>query len=92
MNMMRAVSSEGWGRLKFYKNIRQKLVEDRGFRAYFEKDTDKLPEFYTNLIKKDLGIWYEWLPEGAIYHDHKAYLHKTAKKAATVSMATSVQQ
>jgi hypothetical protein len=92
MNMMRAVSSEGWGRLKFYKNIRQKLVEDRGFRAYFEKDTDKLPEFYINLIKRDLGIWYEWLPEGAIYHDHKAYLHKTVKKAANLTLAASSQQ
>ena len=76
MNVMRAVSSEGYGRLKFFRNIRKMLIEDRTFRDYFEGESTELPQYYVDLIKKDLGKWWDWLPEGAIYHDHLAYLKK----------------
>lgn len=80
MNFMRAISSEGYGRIRFYKTIRENLVSDGNFRKFFEGETQQLPEFYINLIKKDLGIWYKWLPEGAIMHDTNAYLKKTIAK------------
>ncbi|MEO8712482.1 MAG: radical SAM protein [Parafilimonas sp.] len=82
MNFMRAISNEGQGRLKFFKQVRKNLAEDKSFRDYFERETTVLPEFYTNLIKKGLGIWWEWLPAGAIEHDANAYLHKSEKSAA----------
>ncbi|MDX2047013.1 MAG: radical SAM protein [Chitinophagaceae bacterium] len=80
MNFMRAVSQEGHGRIRFYKTVRQNLIENKPFRDYFERETDELPEFYVNIIKRDLGAWYEWLPEGSLQHDANAYLHKTAGK------------
>ncbi len=80
MNFMRAISNEGHGRLKFYRQVRKNLAEDRHFRAYFERETKQLPEFYTNIIKKGLGIWWEWLPQGAMEHDANAYLNKSLKK------------
>jgi hypothetical protein len=78
MNVMRAISSEGYGRIKFYRQVRENLVHDRAFRSYFEGETDELPDFYTNIIKRDLGPWYQWLPEGAIHHNPNAYLDKQA--------------
>ena len=27
-----------------------------------------------DLVRKDLGALWAWLPEGAMYHDHNAYL------------------
>src|SRR2546428_211339 len=66
MNFMRAISSEGWGRLRFYRQVRKNLVEDKAFRQYFEGETQQLPQFYTNIIKEDLGEWWQWLPAGAI--------------------------
>ena len=77
MNVMRAISNEGYGRIRFYKMVRKNLQEDRSFRAYFEGETTQLPLFYTNIIKKDLGIWLKWLPEGALEHDQNAYMRKT---------------
>jgi hypothetical protein len=79
MNVMRAISSEGHGRIRFYKKVREKLVTDRQFRSYFEGETKELPEFYTDIIKKDLGPWWGWLPEGSIQHNPNAYLQKTLK-------------
>ncbi|MGH2643800.1 MAG: B12-binding domain-containing radical SAM protein [Chitinophagaceae bacterium] len=80
MNFMRAISSEGYGRLRFYKKVRQNLIEDKHFRGYFEGETDQLPDFYKDIIRKDLGIWWDWLPQGALQHDPNAYSHKTIQK------------
>jgi hypothetical protein len=78
MNVMRAISSEGYGRIKFYRKVRENLIHDKAFRDYFEGETDELPDFYINIIKRDLGPWYQWLPEGAIRHNPNAYLDKQA--------------
>ncbi len=80
MNVMRAISSEGYGRLRFFRKVRKQLIEDRAFRAFFEGETTQIPDFYINLIKKDLGVWWKWLPEGAIYHDQNAYLKKKMRE------------
>ena len=80
MSFMRAISAEGRGRIKFYKQIRKQLVEDFDFRNYFEGETNQIPAFYSNIIKKTLGIWWQWLPQGAIEHNHNAYLHKSTQK------------
>lgn len=79
MNLMRAISSEGYGRLRFFRKVRQQLLENKAFRMYFEGETTELPEFYKAIIKRDLGVWWHRLPQGAIDHDPNAYLHKTAK-------------
>lgn len=80
MNLMRAVSSEGYGRLRFFRKVRKNLMDDHTFRDYFEGETDQLPSFYKNIIQNDLGVWWKWLPEEALKHDANAYLHKTALK------------
>jgi hypothetical protein len=77
MNVMRAVSNEGYGRIRFYKQVRNLLAKDMNFRNYFEGESDVLPEFYVNLIKKEMGHWWDWLPEGALTHNTNAYLDKT---------------
>jgi hypothetical protein len=74
MNLLRAVSSEGFGRLKYHRAIRRRLDTDPQFRPYFEQETARLPAFYTQLMRRDLGALWRWLPEGALDHDPNAYL------------------
>lgn len=76
LNFVRAISREGFGRLKYFKKIRHNLITDKAFRDYFEGNITPLPQFYHDIIRKDMGYMMKWLPEGAIYHDHKAYLNK----------------
>jgi hypothetical protein len=90
MNFMRAVSSEGYGRIRFFKKVRHNLVHDRSFRAYFESETKQLPQFYTNIIQKDLGQWWQWLPKGALDHDENAYLRKSASEPKVKAVAGKV--
>jgi hypothetical protein len=81
MNVVRAVSSEGFGRIRYHTMIRRLLDTDVSVRSYLEGETDRLPEFYAARIRKELGPLYGFLPEGALYHDPNAYLHATTEPA-----------
>ena len=74
MNVLRAVSSEGFGRINYHTQIRRRLDADRQLRNYLEGETTELPDFYARRIRADLGPLWEWLPEGALHHDPNAYL------------------
>ena len=86
MNLVRAVSSEGFGRIRFYKEIRNRLETDRQFRPYFEQETTELPEFYTNLVRRELGPLWHWLPAGALHHDPYAYLNAERSESTLVNL------
>jgi hypothetical protein len=74
MNVVRAISSEGYGRIKYHTEVRRRLENDRPFRRYFEQETTDLPQFYLDLARRDLGSLWQWLPEGSLQHDPNAYL------------------
>lgn len=74
MNLVRAISTEGFGRLRYYRELRRRLDEDPQVRRYFDRETNDLPEFYAAQVRRDLGDLWPWLPEGALRHDETAYL------------------
>lgn len=75
LNLIRAISTEGYGRIKAFCKIRSMLATDIQFRNYFEQETNEIPDYFINIIRKSLGPFWEWLPEGALYHDQNAYLN-----------------
>jgi hypothetical protein len=77
MNVVRAISSEGKGRIEYFTGIRERLATDSGFRDYFEGESDVLPQFFIDRVRKDLGPMWEHLPEGALEHDPYAFLKST---------------
>ncbi|MSR05746.1 MAG: radical SAM protein [Gemmatimonadetes bacterium] len=89
MNVLRAVSSEGFGRIKYYGKVREMLESDIPVRRFFEGETRELPDFYIQRMKKDLGPMWNWLPEGAIMHDENAYL-KSQASTSFVQMGAPV--
>jgi hypothetical protein len=80
MNVVRAVSEEGFGRVAYNKEILKQLNSNIKFRDYFEQETTRLPGFYLNMIRKELGPLWEWLPEGSVFHDQNAYLKSDVKR------------
>jgi len=80
MNVLRAVSSEGFGRIKYYSKVRQMLDTDLPFRRFFEGETTELPQFYVRRVKRDMGPLWDYLPPGAIMHDQNAYLKKESAR------------
>jgi len=74
MNVLRATTFEGWGKIRYFKEMVRLLEEDRAFRAFFEQESTEVPAFFVEKVKGDLGWLWEWLPEGALDHDPCAYL------------------
>jgi hypothetical protein len=89
MNLVRAISSEGFGRLKYYRELRRRLEQDRPLRAYFERETTEIPDFFIQRLKHDLGDLWPWLPPGAIQHDPNAYLHTETARLAALPQSTA---
>jgi hypothetical protein len=90
MNFVRAVSSEGFGRIKYHKKIRHMLDSDPSLKLFFKGQTTSIPSFYADRVKSDLGSFWELLPEGAIEHEPNAYLmsqNGAAAEAATTTEA-----
>jgi len=74
LNVVRAFSSERYARVKYYSETRQRLKSDHSFRSFFEQETTRIPRFLVEKIRKDLGEFWDWLPDGAIEHNPNAYL------------------
>ncbi len=83
MNVVRAVSSEGFGRIRYHTAIRRLLDTDSSVRGFLEGETQELPEFYAARIRDELGSLYQFLPPGALMHDANAYLHTSAVETET---------
>jgi hypothetical protein len=74
MNVVRAVSSEGFGRIGYYAELRRRLETDIPLRKFYEQETTELPEFFRERVRKDLGPFWSSLPPHALQHDPNAYL------------------
>ena len=75
--------------LKYYREIRRRLDEDPQFRPFFDGKTTEIPQFYIERIRKSLGPLWEWLPEGALYHDPNAYFKAHEKENSLTQLESS---
>ncbi|MFQ5680258.1 MAG: B12-binding domain-containing radical SAM protein [Gemmatimonadota bacterium] len=75
LNVLRGVTSQGRGRVRMYRQILERLHTDPAVRDFFEQETTEIPEAYARMVREELGPMWEWVPEGALVHDHKAYLN-----------------
>jgi len=73
LNVVRAVSSEGYGRIQHYGEVLRSLEADRPFRDFLEQETTEVPRFFLERVRKDLGPMWDWLPAGALDHNANAY-------------------
>lgn len=74
LNVVRAVSSERFGRVRRHVIVRRLLDTDSSVRRFLEGETVVVPRFYETRVKNDLGWLWDFLPPGALSHDHRAYL------------------
>lgn len=75
MNVVRALSSEGHGRIACNKSVLDQLHSVSRFRLFFENGNADLARFCPDHIRQDLGEMWQWLLPDAMHHSRKAYLH-----------------
>ena len=78
LNLVRALSSEGSGRIRHDGVVRARLDRDVAMSRFFEGETRTVPAFYTDRVRRDLGPLWDSLPAGALDHDPNAYLRAQA--------------
>jgi hypothetical protein len=81
MNVVRAISSEGFGRIRYHSRVRELMDADPMFLPYLTGQSTVLPQFYVDRIKRDLGTLWTHLPEGSLHHDPNAYLKSESQSA-----------
>jgi hypothetical protein len=91
MNVVRAISSEGHGRIVYHSAVRKLLDTDKTVHRYFDGESDVLPSFYEDRMRRDLGPFMSILPPGAARHDPNAYLHAEAAAPKAEGELTAVQ-
>jgi hypothetical protein len=79
LNVVRGLSSERYGRVAYFAEIRRRLESDQPFRRFFEQETLDIPPYFTQKIRRDLGRFWEWLPKGAIRHDPNTFMLPDSK-------------
>lgn len=87
MNVVRAISTEGFGRIRYHSRVRQLLDEDASFLPFFEGESGTLPQFYVDRVRGDLGDLWEQLPPGSLHHDPLAYLKDQNGSAGAGSLS-----
>jgi len=85
INLVRAISTEGRGRIRYHSEIRSRLDSDRELQRYWAGETNELPRFYRDRIQRKLGPFWEHLPQGALYHDAYAWSRLAPATGTTVS-------
>jgi hypothetical protein len=88
LNLVRALSSEGSGRIQYDTAVRRLLDEDVSVRRFFEGETSEIPAFYADRVRSDLGPLWDSLPAGGLVHDPNAYLK--SQRAVGVAAEPSV--
>jgi hypothetical protein len=89
LNVVRAISTEGHGRLKYHTELRSRLDTDPTMLAFLQGESDQVPAFYTDRLIAELGSLAQYIPEGGMVHDPLAYLKSTEAEPALVSLNRS---
>ncbi|MGH9894406.1 MAG: hypothetical protein ACREA0_20960 [bacterium] len=78
---------ERWNRVRYQSKISRMLEIDPPMRRYFEGESEVLPDYYRERIKRSLGpLWYA-LPRDALVHDQNASFNsacETSEAAAHI--------
>ena len=76
MRWVRLAETLSWrARTRYHARIRYLLDADPAVRRFMDGETDRLPDHYARTIRRQLGRLHALLPDGALTHDHLAYLH-----------------
>jgi hypothetical protein len=61
--------TEGRGRIKDLLSMMRDLRQYQDFDSFVKKRTIKVPEFMIEIVKKDLGQLWNWLPDKSLSYD-----------------------
>jgi len=86
LNVVRGLSSEGTPKIRYHGAVRRLIDTDPAMLNFMEGESDRIPDFYVSLIRRELGPVFEHLPPGSLNHDPNAFLKSEREAAAPLSL------
>ena len=62
LTLLLSLTIGGQGKIKYLQSLVNQLHIDESFRSFVRKETNIVPEFLIEKIKKDLGVLWKWCP------------------------------
>jgi len=59
----------GSGKIRSLSGVLKNLREEPGFRAFVQRETDRIPRFMIDTVRSDLGPLWEWLPDKSLSYN-----------------------
>jgi len=76
-----SLSEGGAGKIRHVSEILNNLRTKQDFRSFMNKETDQIPAFMIEQVKKDLGPIWEWLPDKTLSQGPK--IHSSSESLVT---------
>ncbi len=68
-----SLSVGGSGKIKNVASTLENLRRDPAFRAFMNRETDRIPAFMIDRVKRDLGPLWEWLPDKTLSQTQRGH-------------------
>jgi hypothetical protein len=69
ITLLLSLTIGGIGKARFLSGMLDKLGKDLDFQRFIERETNKVPAFMRNDVKRDLGTMWHWLPDKSLSYD-----------------------
>jgi len=69
ITLLLSLTIGGSGKIKDLSSMLKKLNSEPGFRSFVTKESNCVPEFMIDNVKKDLGSLWQWLPDKSLSYD-----------------------
>jgi hypothetical protein len=66
ITLLLSLTIGGSGKIRSLSSIQKNLQRDAAFRAFVRRETNKVPQFMIETVRKDLGPLWEWLPDKSL--------------------------
>jgi hypothetical protein len=66
ITLLLSLTIGGAGKIRTLSSILDNLKNEPDFQSFVKKETDAVPQFMIDIVRKDLGPLWEWLPNKSL--------------------------
>jgi len=69
ITLLLSLTIGGRGKIKHLSNLIEDLRREPDFQSFVKKETNRVPAFLIEKVKKDLGEMWQWLPNKSLSYN-----------------------
>jgi hypothetical protein len=82
ITLLLSLTIGGSGKIRSLSAILKNLQREPEFRSFVKRETNKIPQFMIETVRKDLGPLWEWLPNKSLSYSSDILSNPLNKKSA----------